>query len=498
MIDNRNIPDADQSWTAAEKMLDRHFRKKRLLIWFISLVIPALIAGFLMMNNPFTKTSDENIVYTNESALTADKSDLTTIDKSSSTNNSLSDTKVERNHININSSQKEISGSPVEASVISPPLRHKNSDIKFSSTGKGETSLSPKPEVIESNPIVKPEVESVIDNIVVINSSVTNSIIPDSDINLPAGYFNDQTDSKKVEQNEIAMVNPIIIDNIDVKSEYSTSDFSWPKQVGVKTRTHVSWEATVYGAAHFVNKTISISNDWNSYLQHRKNEEEAIMTPSLGLALTANHNSLSFSIGAEFSSYGEKTNYFPYSNQQVITDNSSWNTFTIDVIDIDTAYIWGNQRLIETIYQQLDSTFVFEQDTLEEFMYDKKIAETNGINRFYYVEVPVEVSYIISKGKAGFGVSGGLSPGWMVHQKGYYIRPDEKGVDALTEIKSFKKFMVNARLSVDFYYRLGGRTKLVIRPQFKTNLNSIFKDDFAVKQKYYSTGLMFGVSYMLN
>ena len=61
MMDNKNIPDADQSWTAAEKMLDRHFRKRRLLIWFLSFIIPAMIVGFFVVKNQVNSTSENNI-----------------------------------------------------------------------------------------------------------------------------------------------------------------------------------------------------------------------------------------------------------------------------------------------------------------------------------------------------------------------------------------------------------------------------------------------------
>ena len=62
MMDNKNIPDADQSWASAEKMLDRHFRKRKLLIWFLSFLIPAMIVGFFMIKNQVNNVSETNIV----------------------------------------------------------------------------------------------------------------------------------------------------------------------------------------------------------------------------------------------------------------------------------------------------------------------------------------------------------------------------------------------------------------------------------------------------
>ena len=262
--------------------------------------------------------------------------------------------------------------------------------------------------------------------------------------------------------------------------------------------SHIVWETSIYGGVHSINKNLSGGSEWKNYLQHRKYEEDAILAPSVGVSLAANINSFTVSIGAEYSVYGEKTKYYPYSNQLTITDNSTWNTFIVNYIDTDTAYIFGNQRFIETIMQRTDSNYVFEQDTSEEYKYDQRIAQSNGVNRLYYVEIPLEVSYCLNKGRAGFGLSGGISPALLVQEKGYYIRSDGRGIDALSEMKTFRKFLINGRVSVDVYYRISGRTKLLLRPQFKTNLNSVFKDDFGIKQKYYSTGVLFGVTYMLN
>jgi hypothetical protein len=280
--------------------------------------------------------------------------------------------------------------------------------------------------------------------------------------------------------------------------ETSSSNLNWPKVTGKKSYSQIGFEVMMYGSVQRVDKTLSTTKDWDNYIMHRKNEEEPILTPSIGIAFIANRNSFSLSLGAEYSMYGEKTNYYPYSNQITIIGDSDWQTYLLHLVDTDTAYVTGNQWYIETPFTRLDSSLVQSWDTLEEYKYDKRIAESNGINKFYFIEVPVEVSYCITKGRAGFGISAGISPGMLVHEKGHYLRSDGRGIESFQEIQTFRKFMMNARLSADFYYRLGARTKLVMRPQFRTNLNSVFKDEYGIKQKYYSTGVLFGISYMLN
>ncbi len=87
---------------------------------------------------------------------------------------------------------------------------------------------------------------------------------------------------------------------------------------------------------------------------------------------------------------------------------------------------------------------------------------------------------------------------YLSHEKGNYIRTDGRGIESFDEIKTFRKFMLNARFGIDFYYRISARTKLMLRPQYKANLNSVFNDSYGITQKYNSTGVQFGISYMLN
>src|SRR6185295_13607289 len=144
--------------------------------------------------------------------------------------------------------------------------------------------------------------------------------------------------------------------------------------------------------------------------------------PSVGLGISANMKSLSVSIAAEFSAYGEKTNYYPYSNQTLVTPDDYWQTLTVTSVDTDTAYYRGNYLFLQNPFSHLDSSYVQSWDTTEEYKYDKGIADANGVNRFYYIELPVEVSYCFTKGRAGVGVSAGISPAMLITEKGHYLR----------------------------------------------------------------------------
>jgi hypothetical protein len=560
MNDNKNIPDANQSWLAAEKMLDRHFRTRKLIRIAASIVVPAIIIGFAFWfsnhknETAIKHTSDNqgqvannsnpitNSINLNEEKSLSHSSDKTNIDANASAN--------QNNNINLNKDNTNFTQSPgqkpslsvksnKENSISPAPASKNNSGLMASKSSSLYNEKMPVDESISSNRNTS-KTKSSINSV----SKATASASGISTINLPsnspsislAGHkkegsqslsgkkhksilqsknnkvFGSSKDNSFNSNLEPIEIYPAVasVEQISLLRNYEgeilvpsgqleTNERSWPKPfMQTPSQNHISWEASVYVGAHSINKRIQGSNDWQSHLNQRKNEENSIITPSIGLSVSATKKLFTLSMGVEFSTYGEKTNYYPYSLKDSITSNSSWQTFISNYTDTDTAYITGNPYFMQTILQRQDSAIVISQDTIETSQYDKLIAERNGINRIFYLELPIELSICFSKGKAGFGVSGGISPALLVSQKGNYLRRDGRGLESFSEIKTFRKIMVNARFSADFYYRFSGRAKLLIRPQIKSNLNSVFENSYGVKQKYYSTGVLFGISYMIN
>ncbi len=531
MSDNKNIPDANQSWLAAEKMLDRHFRTRKLIRIAASIVVPAIIIGFAFWFS--NHNSDTALKHTSDNQGQV-------ANNSNPIANSINLNEENTNSTQSHSSQPSISAKEnKEGNISSAPASKNNSGLMASKSSSLNNAKMPVDESISSNRNTSKTKSSAnsVSKATPSASGISTSNLPSNSPSLSlAGHKKEglNTLSGKTHKSNLQPKNdngigsskgisfnttpesPAIypavasVEQISLLKNYEseivvpsgqleTNEKSWPKPLMQTTsRNHISWEVSFYVGAHSINKSLQGSNDWQSYLNQRKSEENSIVTPSIGLSISATKKLFTLSMGVEYSTYGEKTNYYPYSLKDSITTNSSWQTFISNYADTDTAYITGNPYFMQTILQRQDSAIVINQDTIETSQYDKLIAERNGINRLTYIEIPVELSVCFSKGRAGFGVSGGVSPALLVSQKGNYLRRDGRGLDSFSEIKTFRKIMVNARFSADFYYRFSGRGKLLIRPQIKSNLNSVFENSYGVKQKYYSTGILFGISYMIN
>jgi hypothetical protein len=488
MMENRNIPDPEKSWMGAERMLDDHFRRKKIIFWSLAMLITALITGLTLFILNSENSADKSVVSSKESTVTT-------------SNNLISQAEALKNQRIASGSvlsSDNLTASTSDDLTVGSNTTNTNSTITNSTNTNSTYSANKLKERERSGSSLKSGIIPAAGLSLSTNNSF-QSTVPDQNSSLEgAQEINRNSETQNQSEQKIKYTSPLYASLEINVNDFSAREKTWPQLQFTKKSTPIGWEATFYGGAQYVQKSLSTTNDWDNYLQHRKNEEDPIVTPAIGLSVTANKNSWGLSLGVEYTYYGEKTNYYPYSNQQSIVESSGWQTYQTYYVDTDTAYITGNQFFLETNMQRQDSAYVTSSDTVEEYKYDQFIADKNGVNKIYYVEMPIEISYCINRGRTGFGISGGIAPAILTQTKGYYLRPDGKGIESLDEIKSFRKFMVNGRISFDFYYRAGARTKLVLRPQLRANLNSVFEDSYGVKQKYYSTGVLFGVSYLLN
>lgn len=544
-MENNNIPDANQSWNAAEKLIDNHFRRKKLrkILLFISVPTLILLGLFFI---PVKKNTDYNQKFSNEalpnsgSIKGTDQVDEVKPNSpfisNSVTNNSLTPDKNSTDQV-AQKNKSNLNKQTASPAVIANQSSAKETTIQSSSNTSKNGNLTNKVESIshqsESNQTTatiynegKVKVENTrafsasrknknqTVSTVAVNSEKSVKHKSEMDIVVtPKSHLEvNSTESKtsysqpadKKRESDLMLTSSITFLNtfdasLPVKSKLAdTEEKSWPRVVKNSRKCHVAWEASLTGGVHFMNKSLDGNNEWQNYFMHRKNEEDAIVVPSIGVAVSATCKSLSISMGVEYAAYGEKTNYYPFSIQPTIIETSGWNTFITNYVDIDTAYVTGNQLLLQSIRQVQDSNFVVVRDTIEEYKYDEAIAKNNSVNHSYYLELPIELSYCLNRGRTGFGISGGVAPAMLANQSGHYLRTDGKGIESFSEIKTFRKYLFNARLSADFYFRFSAKAKLVLRPQIRSNLNSVFDNDYGVKQKYFSTGVLFGVSYMLN
>jgi len=476
-------PRPEELWTQAEKMLDRHFRNKRILTWSLVLFFAgAVITGSVIgLHNFYGKPNPSNQEMKQTSP--ASGSIASTMDQAEKVNHDLSSNQGKQVE------EKEARNEKVSSQQNDTEAKQVNKTKAERATGNfakadAETKTT-SPNAQHSKPVNSKLQEHIHQNVTLVRP-VAENIHPDENISSVTNRPAPQESNPPVKNEPaLTLLDPIhpgevlsgSSDPIAISDSLSTR---WP------SRRKTAMKMIVYGSAQLNSKTVE-APAYAAYVKRRSGEEQNAFTQSVGAALAVEVKKFSFSAGVEYSSWGEENSYTPYVIKKNVIDDGNWSYR----VDTDTAFTMG---LVHYNYQNTDSAFNNHSDTIVEHAYSAQVLLANGASKFYYIEFPVEVSYRLMDGRFGIGVSAGASPAWLVSTKGYYLKRDLSGVELLSST-STHTFILNGRFSLDLFYRLSNRFSLMLRPQYRMNLNSVFRDDYGVNQRYHSSGLVGGVMY---
>jgi hypothetical protein len=242
-----------------------------------------------------------------------------------------------------------------------------------------------------------------------------------------------------------------------------------------------------------VSKTLSASTN-QDYIDRRIAEEKATNYASWMLGTKVQYQRFAINTGVELNKYGEKVTYsnWLFGNTNKVTN--SYNYSTDSITTVSNYYLQGNQFDQTNIQVSTDSTLV--SDTAS--VYGQKSADVNGINSktmISYIEIPLVVEYEAIKTKRfSVALRTGVSIGFMSQKRGFYLDKTQEEFRDLNNINTFRSTVWNARLGADFNYFIVPKTSIFIRPEYRTNLQSIFKTEAGIQQKYRAFGVMIGLS----
>jgi hypothetical protein len=254
------------------------------------------------------------------------------------------------------------------------------------------------------------------------------------------------------------------------------------------------FDILVYGGAALIEKKIDAVSG-KVYMQRRQHEEHQTILPFTGLQFSRAIKKWDLRAGLELSIVGEKLNYSPYTNGTYYNSHGEWQPYQYNITHIDSTFIYGVIFTHTTTVVKNDSSYVNITDTLNGKHYNADVTKANGINRRYIVELPVEATYQLLRGRFGVGLSGGFAPGILVRSEGHYLLSDESGAgDLRTETK--EQFTLNLRAGLEFSYLASEHLKFVLRPAAKFYLLDI-DEKTGAGSKYRSYGIGVGVAYGL-
>ncbi len=200
--------------------------------------------------------------------------------------------------------------------------------------------------------------------------------------------------------------------------------------------------------------------------------------------------------GLESSSYGEKTQYVnsvdgfiaTLQNNQVITSDS--------LVSTRFNYYLGNE-FSESVVEIVSDT-LFTQDTLK---VAGKVAGnlpdgySNGRNRYRYVEIPLSLGYtVIDSRRFRIGLQAGVSAAILQSASGFMINQNNTAFLRLEEAQNLQNVLWNFRGGLRFDYAFINGISVFANAEYRGMLRSVFQNTSGLNSRYSSAGISLGLS----
>ena len=152
----------------------------------------------------------------------------------------------------------------------------------------------------------------------------------------------------------------------------------------------------------------------------------------------------------------------------------------------------GKIETIKNIYN--DNGVIVGTDTIVEYG-----TRSTAKNRFQTLDLPIILGYELYYEKFAFSINAGPYLNLQFRQRGEFLSPTNLepvrfSSNDPTAVKAFKKELgIGWYGSLSFQYTLDKKLFLLVEPYFKIYPKSFTDEDFAVKQRYFTTGLSVGI-----
>jgi len=234
-----------------------------------------------------------------------------------------------------------------------------------------------------------------------------------------------------------------------------------------------------YISPGYIQNKIKPNDNLAEHYSLRKSSENAIVTLDIGSEIKFKKNKWFLQTGLNYSVYGENSKYGI--NQLEIDPDKS-------VPSIDTTFMWyydppliSERRIVsidtawKPFYYYVLNTYVIK-------------------NRYHFLEIPVMAGRQFYMGRFTFEIGTGVSFGFLIKKRGQIPDINNESVINLKEI-SMTEPMINYLFQVGIEYAMSKRARLILKPNIKYSINSLFDDpDYSVNQKYFVVGLKTGIS----
>ena len=114
----------------------------------------------------------------------------------------------------------------------------------------------------------------------------------------------------------------------------------------------------------------------------------------------------------------------------------------------------------------------------------------SGINRYSYLNIPLNIGYTKTWDKFGVNPYGGVMLGYGIKRSGSYLQPD---LNSIAQAES-EKYLANYQLGCELFFISDSQFKFSLIPIYRASIKEVINTDI-IRNRYKSIGLQIGISY---
>ena len=179
--------------------------------------------------------------------------------------------------------------------------------------------------------------------------------------------------------------------------------------------------------------------------------------------------------------------YIPSANIAIVTTIPEWRE-TREREEVSTTS-WDFSLRMKWIINGISV-----QTGLDYFQWGEQIKYSynsiSGINRYSYLNVPINIGYAKTWNKFGINPFAGVMLGYGLNRSGKYLQPDLNSI----AVAESKQYLANYQLGCEFYFLSESQFKFSLIPIYRASIKEVVYTD-VIRNRYKSIGLQIGISF---
>ena len=316
----------------------------------------------------------------------------------------------------------------------------------------------------------KQEPEEVIDDVVMENDAVSQSIKDDSDNTITSKTPSDSVSNESTVQDDIDSTLQSAQDIVKFEKLISTSESTNEK----KKSSH---EIQLYSGIMNSSARVSIGN--NPEVFPMTDMESNLWSSSWGLLYRAQRKSFDIGLGISWNKNGERVNYSTNTLSYIYMDS-----LTLVGFEIDSIYNPNTQQV------EIDSIPVYDSLTVNTEVSDSVFY--SGQNKYTWISIPLQFGYRIKWNKLSIIPRVGIDFSFAVgSNRGTYAEFNNQGLVQ----HATNRFIISNVLQMELR-RNFDRMHLFVTPYFRSTIAPVITSDIQTRW-YYSWGVNAGIGFTI-